>query len=255
MSDSTKEQNTAANLVAVVTGGGRGIGRAVCLELASRGYSVVVNYSHSSDAADEVVSQIKAQGSEAIAVKADVSDHDEAKALIDAAIEHFGHIDVLVNNAGITRDNLMMRMSSEDFESVVKVNLEGTFNCMKHVARPMLKQRKGAIVNIASVVGVIGNAGQANYAASKAGIIGMTKSAARELASRNIRVNAVAPGFIDTSMTQVLSDKAKEALQSQILLGRLGQPEDIAKAVAFLAGEEASYITGQVICVDGGIAI
>ena len=241
--------------VAVVTGGSRGIGRAVCLELASKGCDVVVNYTHGAEAAQNVVDECQALGVQAIAVGADVSDHDQAKQLIDAATEQLGSIDILVNNAGITRDNLMMRMSSEDFESVLKVNLKGTFNCMKHASRIMLKARSGCIVNIASIVGIIGNAGQVNYAASKAGIIGMTKSAARELASRGIRVNAVAPGYIQTDMTKALSEKAREATEQQILLGRLGEPEDIAHAVAFLASQDASYITGQVLCVDGGIAI
>jgi 3-oxoacyl-[acyl-carrier protein] reductase len=241
--------------VAVVTGAGRGIGRAVALRLAADGCDVVVNYSHSAGPAEEVVRECDRLGARAVAMQADVADHDEAKALIDAAVDRFGTIDVLVNNAGITRDGLLVRMSPEDFERVVRVNLEGTFFCMKHASRLMLKRHRGAIVNIASIVGITGNAGQVNYAASKAGVIGMTKTAARELASRGVRVNAVAPGFIDTDMTRALSDDAREALEQKILLSRLGKPEDIAAAVAFLASDDASYITGQVLCVDGGIAL
>ncbi len=241
--------------VALVTGGARGIGRAICLELAAYGCSVAVNCSNRIETAQEVAKECEALGVRAIAIKTDVGDHDAAKEMIDQVIEELGGIDILVNNAGITRDNLMMRMSAEDFEEVIRVNLQGVFNCMKHASRSMMKKREGAIVNISSISGVIGNVGQANYSASKAGIIGMTKSAARELASRGIRVNAIAPGFIDTDMTRTLKDSVREKLEAQILLGRLGQPEDIAKAVRFLASDEASYITGQVLCVDGGIAI
>lgn len=255
MGESSEASKLVQNRVALVTGGARGIGRAICLEFASCGYDVAVNYTSSVEAAEQVVKECQAMGVRSIAIKADVGSHEDAKRLIDETVESLGTIDVLVNNAGITRDNLMMRMDPKDFEEVLRVNLEGSFNCMKFASKIMMKKRAGAIVNISSIVGVIGNAGQLNYSASKAGIIGMTKSAARELASRNIRINAVAPGFIDTDMTRVLSDKAREDLESKILLGRLGEPEDIAKAVCFLASDNASYITGQVLCVDGGIAI
>lgn len=243
------------NPVAVVTGGGRGIGRAVCLEMARRGYTVVVNYAHSADAAAQTAKDCEELGAEAIAVKADVSDHDEAKGLIDAAMIKFGRIDVLVNNAGITRDGLMMKMAPEDFDAVVRTNMTGAFNCMKHVSRIMLKARGGSIINVASIVGLTGNAGQVNYSASKAGVVAMTKSAAKELGSRGVRVNAVAPGYIETDMTKDLPQEAAVAFADQIALKRLGQPEDVAKVVGFLASEDAGYVTGQVICVDGGIVM
>ena len=241
--------------VAVVTGGGRGIGRAICLELARRGFDVVVNCAHGEQAAAQTAADCEALGAKAISVRADVGNFDEAKGLIDAAIAVFGRIDVLVNNAGITRDGLLMKMTEEQFDDVIGTNLKGAFNCMKHVSRLMLKARRGAIVNVASIVGISGNAGQANYAASKAGIIGLTKSAAKELGSRGIRVNAVAPGYIETDMTADLPEAAKESFAKQIALGRPGAPEDVARAVAFLAGDDAAYITGQVLVVDGGIAI
>ena len=240
---------------ALVTGGSRGIGRAICLELASRGCNVAVNCTHGVEAAESVAAECRAMGVQAIVAVANVADHDAVKEMVAFVQKKLGSVDILVNNAGITRDNLMMRTSPEDFEAVLKVNLEGTFNCMKHASRIMLKQRSGAIVNMASVVGILGNAGQANYAASKAGVIGITKSAARELASRGVRVNAVAPGYIDTDMTRDVPQEAKAAFEQQILLGRIGRPEDVAHAVAFLALDDASYITGQVLCVDGGMAV
>ena len=241
--------------VALVTGGSRGIGRAICLELAERGYDVAVNYTHGAEAAAEVVELCRAKGVEAVALGADVSDHDAAKELVAQTVAQLGSLDVLVNNAGIIRDGLIMKMSSEDFEAVVRVNMEGTFNCMKHAGRVMAKARKGSIVNVSSIVGIIGNAGQVNYAASKAGVIAMTKSIARELGGRGVRVNAVAPGYIETDMTKDLPEAAREQFEQRIVLGRLGQPADVAKVVAFLAGPDAGYITGQVIAVDGGIAI
>ncbi len=240
---------------ALVTGGSRGIGRAICLELAKRGCNVAVNCTKGVEAAQQVANECEALGVKALVVAADVSDHDATKEMVATVQRELGSLDILINNAGITRDNLMMRTSPDDFETVLKVNLEGTFNCIKHASRIMLKQRSGAIVNMSSVVGIMGNAGQANYAASKAGVIGLTKSAARELASRGVRVNAVAPGYIDTDMTRDVAQAAKDAFEQQILLGRVGQPEDVARAVAFLALDDASYITGQVLCVDGGMAV
>lgn len=250
-----KEKVVSEQPVAVVTGGGRGIGRAVCLELARRGFNVVVNYAHSADAAEQTRAECAELGVQALAVKADVSDHDEAKGLIDATMVKFGRIDVLVNNAGITRDGLLMKMSPEDFDDVVRTNMTGAFNCMKHVSRVMLKARSGSIVNVSSIVGLTGNAGQVNYAASKAGVVAMTKSAAKELGSRGVRVNAVAPGYIQTDMTKDLPAEAVVAFADQIALKRLGEPEDVARVVAFLASEDAGYVTGQVICVDGGIVM
>ncbi len=240
---------------ALVTGGSRGIGRAICLELAKRGCNVAVNCTKGVEAAQQVANECESLGVKALVVAEDVSDHDATKEMVATVQRELGSLDILINNAGITRDNLMMRTSPDDFETVLKVNLEGTFNCIKHASRIMLKQRSGAIVNMSSVVGIMGNAGQANYAASKAGVIGLTKSAARELASRGVRVNAVAPGYIDTDMTRDVAQAAKDAFEQQILLGRVGQPEDVARAVAFLALDDSSYITGQVLCVDGGMAV
>ena len=232
---------------AVVTGGSRGLGRAICLELARGGANVVLCYAGNEAAANETVAACESLGAKAVAIRCDVSKEDEVKALMDAALKTFGRIDILVNNAGITRDGLLMMMKPEDFDAVIAANLRGAFLCMK--------QRYGRIVNLSSVVGLRGNAGQVNYAASKAGVIGMTKSLAKELAGRNITVNAVAPGFIDTDMTAALSETAKNAALGSIPMGRMGTPENVAKAVAFLAGEDAGYITGQVLAVDGGMSM
>lgn len=216
---------------------------------------VVVNYNGSKERAEEVVRTIEEAGGKAVAIQCNISDFEAAKEFFANVVKEYGKIDILVNNAGITKDNLMMKMSEEEFQSVIQTNLAGTFHGVKFVTRPMMKQRQGRIINIASVSGVIGNMGQANYSASKAGVIGLTKAAAKELASRNITVNAVAPGFVATEMTDVLSDSVKEAAVATIPLGRFGEVEDIAETVVFLASDKAKYITGQVICVDGGIAI
>ena len=243
------------NKIAVVTGAGRGIGRGIALALARDGAMVVVNYNGSKERAEEVVRTIEEAGGKAAAIQCNISDFEAAKEFFANVVKEYGKIDILVNNAGITKDNLMMKMSEEEFQSVIQTNLAGTFHGVKFVTRPMMKQRQGRIINIASVSGVIGNMGQANYSASKAGVIGLTKAAAKELASRNITVNAVAPGFVATEMTDVLSDSVKEAAVATIPLGRFGEVEDIAETVVFLASDKAKYITGQVICVDGGIAI
>ena len=240
---------------AVVTGGSRGIGRAVCLELAKGSANVVLCYAGNETAANETVSACEALGAKALAVKCDVADSAQVKALMDEAVKAFGRIDILVNNAGITRDGLLMMMKEDDFDAVISANLRGTFLCMKAVSRLMMKQRYGRIVNLSSVVGLRGNAGQINYAASKAGVIGMTKSLAKELASRGVTVNAVAPGFIDTDMTAAMTETAKTATLAAIPMQRLGAPEDVARAVAFLASDSAAYITGQVLAVDGGMAM
>lgn len=241
--------------IALVTGAGKGIGKEIALELARGGAKCVINYASSSAGAEETVNEIKQMGGDAFAYKCDVSAFEEVEKMITEVMEQFGKIDILVNNAGITKDNLILKMTEADFEAVIDVNLKGAFNCIKAVTKPMMKQRYGRIVNITSVVGVIGNAGQANYAASKAGIIGLTKSVARELASRNITVNAVAPGFIKTDMTAVLPEAVKEQLLGQIPVKKLGEASDIANAVCFLADEKASYITGQVLNVNGGMAM
>ena len=243
---------------AVVTGSSRGIGRAVAEELARAGFDVCVNCSSERglSGVQQLADQLAAEhGVRAIAVAANVADAAEAEALVAAAHEAFGRVDVLGTNAGITRDGLIARMKEEDFDAVIDVNLKGTFNCCKAAAQRMMKQRYGRIVNLSSVVGVAGNAGQANYAASKAGVIGLTKSLARELAARNVTANAVAPGFIATDMTDALSEKQREAILGRIAAKRLGAPEDVAALVRFLASEEAGYITGQVVCIDGGMSL
>ena len=243
------------NKTVVVTGAGRGIGNAIALKFGELGANVVVNYRSSETQANELVEKIVAAGGNAIAVKADVSSFDEAKELISQAKLKFGTVDILVNNAGITKDTLLLRMKENDFDSVIQTNLKGAFNCLKHAAEVMIKQRSGKIINISSVVGLMGNAGQINYSAAKAGIIGMTKSAAKELSGRGITVNAVAPGFITTEMTDSIQQNIKEGMLAAIPLKRYGTPEDIADAVCFLASESASYITGHVLCVDGGMAM
>jgi len=241
--------------VAVVTGASRGIGRAIALKLADEGAKVVVNYSGSQAKAEEVVAMIQENGGEAIAVQASVSQTEEVTALMDTAVKTFGSLDILVNNAGITRDNLLMRMKEDEWDDVLNTNLKGVFLCTKAVTRQMMKQRAGRIINISSIVGVAGNAGQANYVAAKAGVIGLTKTTAKELASRNILVNAIAPGFIETEMTDQLPEELKQGMLTQIPLAKLGQPEDIAKAVAFLASDDANYMTGQTLNIDGGMVM
>lgn len=241
---------------ALVTGGSRGIGRAICVKLAECGMDIVFNYQSGSEAAEETVKLCEAKNVRVLAVKADISKSDECQMLIEKAVEFFGgKIDVLVNNAGITRDNLLGRMKDEDLDAVLDVNLKGTFYMMRGVSKYMLKNRYGRIINMSSVVGVMGNAGQVNYSASKAAVIGMTKSLAREVASRHITVNAVAPGMIETDMTAVINDAVREKIMESIPFKEMGNPEDVAETVAFLAGDGAKYITGQVLCVDGGMAI
>lgn len=241
--------------IALVTGGSRGIGRAVCLALAKSGADVAVNYAGKEEAAQQTCRMCEELGARTLAIQADVADNAQVNAMVDQVIAQFGRLDILVCNAGITRDNLLMRMAEQDFDQVIATNLKGVWNCMKAVCRPMMKQRWGRIVSMSSVVGVAGNAGQVNYAASKAGVIGMTKSLARELGSRGVTVNAIAPGFIETDMTAVLPENIKEGLLSSIPLGRLGQAEEVAALAAFLCSEQAGYITGQVIHVDGGMAM
>ena len=240
---------------AVVTGASRGIGRAIALEFSRQGAQVVINYNGSEAKAQELKEQIESEGGSAVIMKCNVADFAACEQFFKDIIAQFGKIDILVNNAGITRDDLLMKMSEEDFDSVIALNLKGTFNCMRFASRAMIRKRQGRIINISSVSGVAGNAGQANYAASKAGVIGLTKSAARELAPRNITVNAIAPGFICTDMTSELTDKVKEEATAGIPLSRFGQPEDIAYAAAFLASERAAYVTGQVLHVDGGMVM
>ncbi len=240
--------------VALVTGSGRGIGRAIALALAEHGANVVVN-DVMAESAQQVAAEIEARGVAAMSAVADITSEDEVKAMVTAVMDRFGQIDILVNNAGITQDNLLMRMSEEQWDAVLTVNLKGAFLCTKAVARPMVKARRGRIINIASVVGLTGNVGQANYSSSKGGLIALTKSTAQELGSRGITCNAVAPGFIETEMTARLSDEARQQMLGRIPLGRPGQPEDVAAAVVFLAGPEAAYITGQVLTVDGGMVM
>lgn len=241
--------------IALVTGGSRGIGRAVCLALAKSGADVAVNYAGKEEAAQQTCRMCEELDARTLAIQADVADNAQVNAMVDQVIAQFGRLDILVCNAGITRDNLLMRMAEQDFDQVIATNLKGVWNCMKAVCRPMMKQRWGRIVSMSSVVGVAGNAGQVNYAASKAGVIGMTKSLARELGSRSVTVNAIAPGFIETDMTAVLPENIKEGLLGSIPLGRLGQAEEVAALAAFLCSEQAGYITGQVIHVDGGMAM
>lgn len=241
--------------VAIVTGGTRGIGRAIALKLADHGANIVINYRNSDKEAEELKAILEEKGVKVLTVKCDISNFEDSKNLMNKCKEVFGKIDILVNNAGITKDTLIMRMKEEDFDSVIDVNLKGTFNCAKHASAIMLKQRFGKIINMTSVVGIAGNAGQVNYAASKAGVIGLTKSLAKELGSRGITVNAVAPGFINTDMTASLSEKVKEEASKNIPLKRLGDPEDVANLVGFLASDAANYITGQVINVDGGMVM
>ena len=239
--------------VAIVTGASRGIGRAIALALAESGADVVVNYAGSEQAAREVAGEIERLGQKALIVQADVADAGQVDQLVKQTLDAFGKVDILVNNAGVTRDNLLMRMKDEEWDQVISTNLKGVYHCMKAVTRPMMKQRSGRIINIASVVASLGNAGQANYVAAKAGVIGLTKSVARELASRGVTVNAVAPGFTETDMTAKLGEDIQAGLKTQIPLQRLGKPEDVAAMVRYLATDEASYITGQTIHVDGGM--
>jgi 3-oxoacyl-[acyl-carrier protein] reductase len=249
------KMNRFEGKAAIVTGASRGIGREIALNLANEGAKVVVNYSGSKDKADEVVALIKNAGGEAFAVQADVSNPDSVKNMIDETIATFGSIDILVNNAGITRDNLLMRMKEDEWDDVININLKGVFLCTKGVTRQMMRQRAGKIVNVASIVGVSGNPGQANYVAAKAGVIGLTKTTAKELATRNINVNAVAPGFITTDMTETLSEDVQKQMLANIPLGKLGSPENVAKTVLFLLSDDAAYITGQTIHVDGGMVM
>ena len=248
-------QNTLTGKVSLVTGASRGIGKAIALKLAAEGAAVVINYHGSMEKAKEVKAEIESDGGIAEIMQCNVADYQATEAMIRKVTDDFGRLDILVNNAGITRDGLLMKMSEEDYDTVLDTNLKGPFHCIRFAARQMLRQRGGRIINLSSVSGILGNAGQANYSASKAGVIGLTKSAARELASRGITVNAVAPGFIETEMTAVLPEKVRESAVAQIPLGTFGTAEDVAETVAFLASDSARYITGQTIHVDGGMAM
>lgn len=241
--------------VAIVTGASRGIGAAIAKKLAADGCFVIVNYHGSAQRAQNVVTQIQESGGEAVSVQCDVSDFEACGAFITEMIKTYGRLDILVNNAGITKDGLLMKMSEVDFDAVINTNLKGAFNTIRHASRQFLKQKGGRIINISSVSGLLGNAGQANYAASKAGVIGLTKSVARELASRHITVNAIAPGFVGTEMIEAMTDSAKESMTGMIPFGRIGEPEEIAEVASFLASDAARYVTGQIIAVDGGMSI
>ncbi len=259
MEDRSSEQMSPAaplaGKVALVTGAGRGIGRAIARRLSGDGALVLVNYNGSRERAREVVEEIRSAGGQGEALGCDVSDFEACGRLVEDVIARYGHVDILVNNAGITKDNLILRMSEEEYDRVLDVNLKGAFNTIRHLSRFFLKQRAGKIINVSSVSGIMGNPGQANYSASKAGLIGLTKSVARELAGKGICANAVAPGYVETEMTQALTDKAKDALKQMIPMNRIGKAENVADLVAFLAGSGSDYITGQVICVDGGMCM
>jgi 3-oxoacyl-(acyl-carrier-protein) reductase len=243
------------NKVALITGASQGIGKEIAKKMAKVGYHIVINYIGDEANAIEVSNACKSYGVETLCVMADVTNYEAVEKMFASILDTFGRIDVLVNNSGITKDTLLLRMSESDFDAVIDVNLKGTFNCIKHATKPMMKQRSGSIISMASVIGLIGNVGQANYAASKAGIIGLTKSVARELAPRGIRANAVAPGFISTKMTEVLDEKVKQAILSNIPLNEFGTMEDVANMVCFLASDESRYVTGQVFNVDGGMVM
>lgn len=248
-----REVTMLSGKIALITGASRGIGREIALTFAEYGATVIVNYNGSADRAEAVVKEITEKGGSAVAIQCSVADSEACAKMVEEVLAQFGRVDILVNNAGITKDNLVMKISEDDFDAVIDTNLKGTFNCIKPLYRTFLKQRSGRIINMTSVTGILGNPGQANYAASKAGVIGLTKSIARELASRGITVNAIAPGFIATEMTDAMSDAAKEAVLGQIPLGKVGAPKDIAEMAAFLASDKAAYITGQIISVDGGM--